>query len=697
VADYTAPEYKEWQAPPAAVDESRKIGFLNESVEEGSAWLRSQRGYSDFRKALDVLSGQDSQSPRTPAYRSHLNTNRLKRNVKEVVGTLAKLRPMWGYHSDNAAYKPQAEMFNKVAKAWYLETGADRAVREALQYAAATCRGWVHPQYRRDMYGTGHGDIKLFTYGAPCVLPNQLPANGDFQSAYIVHILEEMPVAMAHGMFPAFQHRLRPSSSRYWYANDGIHAATVGNASGGGVMQRIFGRGSRRNASDAVADLLIPIRKSYVIDLTINTTKAAIPMGEPGSSWSYMVPFLGQDLPAGNDPKSGAPLFRKATETDARLYPYRRLILSTDTVCLYDGPAFDWHGMFPAISFCMDDWPWEPLGFSLVHEGFELNEAIKEIVRGNMDKIRSQLRPSLAYDQNAVSMSEARALDPMQPDKRIGYDGTALEGAPFTPILDAEFLKVNPESMTMVEYLENAMDSQLAVRDAMALAKMRSVGSMDELEKVVEANGPIIEDISRTMEPPMRDLGIMVKYLVMQYYTTARVMQVVGADSVTPEVFDYDPSSLVPSHAPGEDPSKGLSAMSARERAKVFADNLRFFILPNSLHEMSQMVMKLGLIQLKKAGVKIDSQTIAESWNIPNYGTIDGSTVMERFKNEQEMDLAFAAKMKELAGALGLLPQGPPGAGGPGAQPEGRPNANTAPPALKSKDNGARSTITTSK
>jgi hypothetical protein len=677
-------------------DESRKLGWLDESVQEGQAWIKSQRGFGDFRKSLDIISGRDL-GRSVPDYRSRISTNRLKRNISEIVNTLAKLRPMWGYHSDNKAYKDQAEMMNKVTRAWYLESFADISIKEALQYAAATGRGWVVPVYRRDMFGTGRGDIKLLTYGAPCVLPNQLPASGDWQSAYVVHILDEMPVAMAHGMFPAFQHRLRPSSSRYWYANDAVRKAATGN-----LWTRMFGRGPRQPGSEALSDLLVPIRRSYIIDLTVNTTKAPIPMGEPGASWAYTVPYLGQEIPAGLD-SQGRTLTRKADENDARLYPYRRLLISSDQCVMYDGPGFDWHGMFPGISFQVDAWPWEPLGFSLARDGYFLQTGIDEVVRGNQDKVRAQLDMSLAYDTNAVASKEAKEFDPMRPRGRIGYDGSALEGQPFQPVVPEEVLKVTPESFTQLEYLEAKMDEQMAIRDVMALAKMRAVGSMDELEKIVESTGPIIEGMSRAMEPPMRDLGVMVKYDILQYYTVSRIMQYVGPDGVTPEVFDYNPSSLVPSHLHGENVD-APSPTNAIQRARIFADNLRFFILPNSLHEMTQMAVKLGLIQLRKAGVMIDSQTIAEAWQIPSYGTLEGNTVVERWKSEQEFQLEFAARLAAIKAALGGDEGGgggaPPGAAQPGAgkqNPEGRPPSGNASPALKSKEGGARSTITESK
>jgi hypothetical protein len=705
MADRGAPPGREWQVPGWAVRDTQKLGWLDESVQEGQSWLRSQRGYSDISKALNTLAGRDTTD--SPAdYRSRLNTNRLKRNVREVVGTLSKLRPLWGYQSDNSAYKSHAEMMNNVTRAWYLESFADRAIRDALQYAAATCRGWVRPVYRRGMGGTGRGDLTLLTYGSPCVLPNQLPASGNWQDAYVVHILEEMPVYLAHGMFPTFQDRLLPSSSRYWYQNDGVRQASQGN-----WLKRAFGGGGARAATDAaLSDSLIPVRYTYIIDLSINTTSAPIPMGEAGASWAYTVPFIGQEIPAGRDLATGKPLTRRANETDARMYPYRRLIISTDRVVTYDGPAFDWHGMFPGVSFCMDESPWEPIGFSLVHDGYEINEAIKKIYRGNMDKISSQLDMSLVYDINAVSKSEAERFDPMQPRARIGADRNAGEGPMFESPIPHEVLQVTPESLKMIEMLEAGMDAQMHINDVAALARMRAVGSMDDIEKVMEANGPTIEDISRSMEPPMRDLGVMVKYGILQNYTTPRIMQYVGMDGITPQVFDYDPASLIPSHLVGEVPmsedgkTKIPSAHSAAERARIFADNLRFFILPGSLHEYTQMSQKLALIQLKKSGVIMDSQTIAEAFNVPGYGKIDGSTVLERAAREKEMELEFQARLAMIAASAGLQgaqpPQAasaPPGAPKPnGAGPEGRPPTNAKPAHIEQKDNNVRSTISTS-
>jgi hypothetical protein len=325
-----------------------------------------------------------------------------------------------------------------------------------------------------------------------------------------------------------------------------------------------------------------------------------------------------------------------------------------------------------------------------------------------MDKIRCSLDMPLAFDKNTMSMKEMRAFDPMQPRARLGYDGSASDRLPIEPAVPPEALKVQETSIAYRQILQDGLDAQMAINDVAALAKARAVGSVEQLEKIMELQGPIVADMSRSMEPPMRDLGNMVKYLVAQYFTTPRLMQYVGADNISQEVFDYDPASIIPSHLPGENPDQS-SPSSKIQRARVFVDNLRFFILPNSLHEYHQMEMKLGLIQLKKSGVKISSQTIAEAWLVNNYGSFDGNTEIEKWQSEQEMDLTFAARLEaikgELAGELPAMPgapaapgQPPPGAPGPnGAAPEGRPPTYSAPFKLASKDGGVRSTITSSK
>jgi hypothetical protein len=672
-------EFRSWQCPPAAVAEVERLGWINEGCEEGMAWHRMQRGSSDYPKAFDIFSGRtDSRDILT--YRSQLTTARLKRNVREVIGACANIRPIWGYSSDNPDFAEQGNMMNKATRAIYLERFLDLSIKEGLQWSALTATGWIRPVYRRGMYGTGKGNLTFLTYGSPSVLPVQLPSNNDWQEAYAVTIMDELPIAMAHGMFPEFQDRLRPTSSKYWYSPE-IRKAAKGN-----LFQRIWNKWGRGTGS-MMSDLYAPVRYTYVIDLTINKTGDMIPMGQPGTSWYYEVPSLGSELWDG----------RKANENDARLYPRRRLIISSENCIMYDGPAFDWHGEFPAIPFCLDAWAWEAIGFSIIRDGFAIQQGINELERGVMDKHRAQLDPALGYDINSVTRNEADVFDPMQPRARVGFDGSLVE-RPFVPIIPEQAAKVDPMTMEFINHLEGTMDHQLAIRDIVALAKARSGGGVTDIEKMMEAEGPIVQDISRNIERAITGVGNQCKYIILQFYTAKRVMRYVGAANMPLQSFDYDPDSLVPSHLPGEDPSKGDSHYNRSERARHFANNLSLTILPHSIHEITQMAHKLGLIQMRKAGVQVDSQSIAEAWNVHDF-----AAMKKRYWEEQEEIAQHALRLKKMAMAIEQAGVSPTPAianaiatlEGQQTQ-EGRPPSGQEAPKLVEKEGGGRSTISES-
>lgn len=702
-----------WQVPAQAAEERYKIGWLNEHCEEGLSWQRSQRGFGDWRKAMDILSGKGAPEVNTPAYRSQLSTGRLKRNIKEVVGSSANIRPIWAYNTANDSLQPKAAEMNKTVRAIYLEQFLDQSIKQALQWSASTCTGWLRPVYRRDIAGTGKGNINFYTYGSASILPAQLPSNGNWQEAYAVTVMDEMPIWMAHGMFPKFQERLLPTKSQLWHSQE-IRTAAKGN-----LFQRMW-NSWRSNKDALLSELYIPVRYTYINDLAINRTGSPIQMGPwgvdtmgkpiPTASWSYEVPSVGAPIPTSSDSLNRMQ-FREADENDARLYPNRRLIISSEDVVMYDGPAFDWHGELPLIPFTLDDWAWEPLGLGIVRDGYNIQAATDEIDRGTMDKVRAGLDMALAYDINSgVSRNEADMFDPMQPRARIGYDGSTVE-TPFKPVVPPEVLRLDPMAMQFREVLTQTGDYQLGINSIQALAKARALGGgMDEVEKLLQADGPIVRDISRNIERSISRVGYQMKYLILQYYTTKRVMDYVGVNGVARETFDFDPNRLVPSHMPDE-PTEGgrASIYSSMQRAKWFAEQLRFFILPHSAHEIAQMSYKLGLVQLRKAGIPIDSQTIAEAWNLELGANFVSNSPYDRYWEEQEKMAQHALRIKMIVDSIqqqGVTPpemlmaaaaQAGEAAGqATGQNPEGRPPSGLEAPRVVSKDGGARSAVSQS-
>ncbi len=687
----------EWQVPQPEASESYKIGWLNEAVEQGQSWIESQRGYSDLRKGLDILSGIGDKASLLD-YRSQISGRRLKTNIRVVIAGLSNIRPIWGFNAQKD-YADYAMMMNKVSRALYLEGYWDQNVKEALAYAAATCTGWMRPVATRAQAGRGHWKIKLLTYGMPCVLPVQVPSDGDFQEAYCVSLLDEVPIYMAHAKFPLYQDRLHPTSSRYWYSPE-IRGAARSNAQ---KRATNWALGRSGKGKDNLNDLYIPIRWTTIIDHSINTTGFRQPMGEPGASWYYEVPSLGDDIPNG---KGGV---RKANENDARMYPYRRMIISSEDCVLYDGPAFNWHGELDLIPFTIDKWPWEPIGFSMVHDGWELQKSLDKVDRGTMDKIGAQLDMPLGYDINAVDKREAEQFDPMEPRARIGFDGSQVD-KPFASPVPPETYRIEPEIMAWREALQAELDYQTQSRDVVELGKAQALGKgMDQLEALISANGPLVKDMSRSMENSLGKVGSQIGWLILQYMPTSRLMQYVGLDGMTPQVFDYKPDSIIPSHMPGEvihDANEQMvpSKFSVQERARWFGENIQFYLMPHSVHEITQMTYRLMLLQLRQRGAPISWATIMQSCEVPNVKEPEGNTEQEKFQAEKAIEIEQMVKAQFLIKMLGIedglvqatapsVAQNTPKANGSTSQ-GGRPATLATAPHIEQKGDGRPVTST---
>jgi hypothetical protein len=681
--DDTVP--REWQCPSANASEKTKLGWRREAVEQGAAWQQSQRGFSDWRRALDIISGNESQRDLLN-YRSQLSGHRLKTNIRTMISGLANIRPLWGYNAGEA-FKEYALTLNKATWALYLEGSWDQSIKEALAYAAATCTGWVRPVYRRDI--RGRGNMEMLTYGQPCVLPVQLPANGNYKRAYAVTLLDETPIYEAHWRFSAYQDKLRPTASKYWYDSE---IRKSGKANWGKRLLSLF---NRRNEDDQRSELFCPIYWTTINDAAINETGVTMAMGEVGSSWYYEVPSYGSDVDDGN---GGA---RKANENDARMYPQGRLMISSEDCVMYDGPGFNW-GEEPLdlIPFTIDKWPWEPMGFSLVHDAWQLQKSIDEIDRECMDKVKALAGLPLGYPIGGVTEPEAKAFDPMEPNTRIGYDEQTVD-QPFKPAVPIEVYKIHPEELAMREKFIEELDYIFQTRDIVELGKARALGKgMDQLEALISAQGPIVKDMSRSMEASLSELGKQVGYRILQYMTTARIMQYAGADGVSMEVFDYDPSSLVPSHIRGEkanDEQQNVipSKYTKMQRAKWFAENVRFWLMPHSVHELTQMTQRLLLLQLRQRGFQISGSTVMKACNVPNVSEPDGNTEQEKFWKEKEDEIVHAARIQKIVEVLGI-DQGLMGGGGKpngSTHKGGRPPSAQAAPQMAQKDGGTRTVI----
>ena len=673
-----------WQPPDRLAPGKNIVGWANEIIQDGEAWLEHQPFWNDLSRAENLIRGKEC--AKADENRSDLTTNTLKKIMRETVAAVSDVRYPDAWTSDNRAFSPEAAMFSKTAKGVWFESRFPLSVRRMAQWMVAGGTGSLWPIFRRtrlvDPYLTA---ICLDDYGPRDIVPFMMPQNNNIQGCYAVTVIRMMPVPEAHARFPLFQDKLRPVS-RKRMRSDAVSARM-------NFIESLRGD----NKSLPWAEQMCEIRYTLIRDLTINQTDLPIPMGNPGASWSYVVPAMGADI-ADEKVSGGERKMRKAEIDDCRFYQNMRLIITGSGVNdrpLEDGPAWDWHGMFPPRFFA-DDWAWEPMGFSLIRDVYDAVRSLQFTERTIDMKVKAQMDPAMIYDSSKINPSTAEQFDPWELRKRLGVDGEVDEKALRTAIPEA-LMRVGEEPFIWAKYLKDYVSDTLGANQFQALAQAK-VASSEPAEDLLRIAGPIARDISASMESPMADVMEMMKYQILQFFDTARVMTYVGPDGVTPETLDFDPKKIIPSHLPGEDVEKP-SQFSRMERAKAFARNLRLQVAPGSIHGITQTQQKLLMLQLWRGGFPINPERVAKALGIENWGTLDGNSDLEKWQSFKRIELEFAAALKKEAGAL--MP-GQPGAGpGPDGGPKGkggRPPSGNKPPAAKTKGSaeGPRSVISQS-
>jgi hypothetical protein len=275
-----------WQPPDRLADGKKRWGWVDDIVSDGERWLEKQAFWADLDRAEKMIRGKEM--AKADQNRSDLTSNRLKRILREMSAAISDVRYPDAWSSDNKAYANEAAMLSKVAKGVWFEARAPLSIRRLSQWMVLAGNGNLWPVFRRrkmvDPYSTG---ICFDDYGPRDIVPFMMPQNNDIQGCYACTIIKMMPLPWAAGLFPMFADRLRPVS-RKRMASSAVSARLT-------LIDSLRGE----NSSLPWSEQLCEIRYTLIRDLSINPKGSfPIPMGEPGASWSYVVPAMGADMPS---------------------------------------------------------------------------------------------------------------------------------------------------------------------------------------------------------------------------------------------------------------------------------------------------------------------------------------------------------------------------------------------------------------
>ena len=708
---------QEWT--PCSPDEL--FSWSQQMLSDARSYLRLQPAYKYIADGMDMVNG-DYLVTGTQSL-SDVRTEATMRNTREIVAAQTNLRIIPSFKSEAEQYREQNAILNKGFIAWQNMTFADRQLRKAWQWACAGGTGYIGPRYDPHYYHRGKGDIVWDPYGPLDVLPLGLPSNLSLQGAYAVGLRKKMPIHQVWRMFPLQRDNIK--ANRVSTGGKGmVIAQAVKFASA--VLKR-FGQGNRQPEEASTWDTT-DVYYIYVDDDSVNETGHPLqicgPDGQWGTSWSYTVPFVGQQVATGRVLSGGRQEFRTARREDCLIYPNRRLVIATDTCIINPAPehqsSYRWDGRVPIVQFRADDWAWNFLGFPVTRYGQSIEKLMIELWRGVGDKMNLSLNPSAFYDRGSSALSMLQTVNPRIPGLRVGLDmGLTGASSQFVPMLPHEWYQVDSGIVeTVSKILPAILKEQMGVADVSAMARARQLPSGDSTEKLLEAMGPLVKDQSRNMEEGIRLAGEMWKSDWFQFATAKRRMQMLGPDGVAEEDLDFEPGTLIPMSEDPNDKKRTLPmsegpdgswnyspdapdermpslAVEQFERARWHKGNFTFSVTPYSLHEFNSTTRKLFMLQLMKVGFPLSWWTQADLFDVKNFGPCmfkdPESGELREARNEIErwtVQLEIQARIAQAMGGGG-------GGKGKGGQ-RGRPQTFAQPPVMESKAGGSTSTVRTS-
>lgn len=712
----------QYEIPLYGTPSDRLLGWCLSALQEGEAWLKTQGPSRTWEADLKMLSAPDGADEIMGM--SNTGYNKGKRVARELVASLANFRHEGEFKVtwDQSLYD-QAHTLTNLDTNWYRTTFVNVHHRRALQYAVGMGTAYLWQTWDSHFWNQYRGDIRLQALSPQDVTFVQLPKDHDIQRAYAVIIREELPLNLAKAVYGrtnrAFAEGLRPDRDTPGWLQKGLQKVQQFLS----PALRVAGRMQKDNAGSFPT---VDIFHLYTLDQSVNETPFPVPMGlwspdgKPLTNWSYKVPALDDPILTDQiNPATGNPFTVPATPEHCLLFPLRRYTLFSRTAVGYDGTAPNWHGEVPLARIRFNDWAWEALGASLVGETRTMQAGIEALMRAVEDSASARLDPPAIYDDSRVSSSWAQSFNPRKAGARAGADinsGKIID-YPFPP----ENFNVPTWIPDWIKQQEDRIDYMTGIRDLVAVVKAQQIPGADTLEKLMEMAGPIVQDLVRALEQPLHQLGDWRKAYYFQFYTRQRMLTITGPDGVDQDVL-YLPEQLIPLHgainaegvwAPTETPAQqrariGMDTPEQRNtRLRRSLDEFRYHVTESGINEIHRMSTKLFYIQLMKTGFPISWWTFAKVAQIPNFGPPpEGTnTEMERWIAQKQIEIDLQVDLqKQVQARLGgmgadggqIAPGGTPGNASPGQAGPGRPQTFQRSPRIESKDQGTRSTITTS-
>jgi hypothetical protein len=605
---------------PSSDYEHQVLGYMKEALEEGDAFLRSQKGYNTITDTIKAIMAEDSTAKSSVL--SQTSVNHVAKVATDLAAMCTDVKPFWEYRTKNERFKKHCEIIGQLSEHWYLNRTIDLKNADVIKYSLAAGSGYSHI-----FYNTNTQDLDISAEDPRDIIPIRPPSVSLSlqEAAGVIHRVQRS-VNYVKAMFPHKAHLIIPDrdGSMVSQSLNGTRINKLYDTYGSPFREKLF---SEAPVKELPRIPSVDLYTCYLDDRSVNKSGQPKFMGEwidpehPRNNWSYKV-------------KPGD-----------QLYPRKRCIVFTNTAILYDGPAIYWHGLYPYAKLTLDPWPWSWLGKGILWDILPLARSVNGIMRVIDDHLEQVARPTVIGDKHTISQSEINKIDTRKAGLKIRQNMLTGKG-----IMIQDPPNLPPDVLQILNYYEEKIYDIPGVRDFSDMMKMKQMPSPETIERIQEAMSPSVRLRSRIIETYMREFATMTASNFAQFYPLSLRLAILGAAGATPDDFDQDPGSFIPAYLENDYSSSGVVKMEALargplpryDRAKFFFSQVSYHIAPSSLLNASEIETQLKYLQLARAGL-VDHWTLLEQLNIPNVGNPPegAKTITERLMAEQQMQLGM--------------------------------------------------------
>ena len=512
--------------------EDEVIEFTERLFEQLTTDRERERELKDCLKILDYLDGKQWSS-NARFSRSRPVVNKFSRHYWEGIGYLSDLALDFHvklYDSDNE-YNDLEALLNGLAIYWALRSSFEDRTYDVIHYGMLHS-GWSKQAWRSSLNG-GLGDIEIVG-----IAPWEIAVEGtgnDPNDAECICFYRVETVKQLIRDYGQVGGRVKPDL-----------AYTTGGASLSSEALR-----PSHVAKETWAKLADPLKKRLLGD-SVPMSEDIYPKAIKKEFWlkDDALNETSQTVVVGPQDENGKPAYNWCyyAEPGMPLYPRGRVIVTAGGAVLADAPNPYWYSHHPFSCYRPYRVPWRLSGLSPTKPWLQMQNITNRIYGGVLDMITAILEPTLIAPKAAFPQGDWEAIDPGAAGGKIKYNNNSPKAPEF-----AKRAEVPGWVFSYLQEISKEFDmASGASAVSQALGKKQIPGD-DALERIISSRSLPIRVQTKSLTSWVRDNGNMAISNMLQFYSMAHRMQILGLKGVTRS--DYRPiyGEMRPKGMEGED------------------------------------------------------------------------------------------------------------------------------------------------